>query len=757
MEFEERHQPGNVPDPHEHGNKYGDLSMSGNAQAFLGNAYFYSTGSADRQEDREQELLFKSLYYGQMDDRKTDVTTAKVQTCQWIWSTIFRRWLRAHQPKAFWIAGKPGSGKSTLMKYLASSTDVVSNLPDHRPGWLVVSFFFDFRLADEVGNSVTGLLRSLLFQIIDALPQTANSKDVRNSVLQRLHGHWRQSRTPSTDQLTEAFQDVIHTSDQNIFVLVDGLDEFTGNPVPLLEFLLSLRRYRSLKICLASRPESEIREILGVLPNIHMSEHNEVGMQQYISLKIQRFQPRLDMLKLLNIQGTLVEKSQGVFLRVHLALEEVLQAGLRGATAPEIKQALASFPVELHTLYQRILARIPLGRRLEAAMMYMLISSATFQVTVALLRSTMRFVILQLGLYDFLADILDEEHFLRRFHATVGGLLELAPLSERLYADFEDYEAGSLRIRLIHETVRSFTRRSQWTDMFIPKNFKQLFPNNFWQRIGSKALLVGNIRTIGVSTSILSSVHGQHKNFTEFSNIIQHNSKDDMLRSLIPLIHHSIRFLPVIFETGRRQAEHDQLRAELPGIMRCRLASMHFALVGAHYGDGVRFPGASLAHEVSDLMIAAGHRNFTYVHENMHRIRQLQDHQRDDIVMAAIFSCRRWGSACVTDDLQQYDEEQSSLHHTVDVILSINNHYHSFHLAIFLILGFAGSARYILKMQDQFASRSRRAWEPVRVPRWNLKNGIGPLFPSADPLCLWACEYDAYPQQSNDRSARLQY
>lgn len=69
MEFEERHQPGNVPDPHEHGNKYGDLSMSGNAQAFLGNAYSYSTGSADRQEDREQErrLLKVQLSFAERD------------------------------------------------------------------------------------------------------------------------------------------------------------------------------------------------------------------------------------------------------------------------------------------------------------------------------------------------------------------------------------------------------------------------------------------------------------------------------------------------------------------------------------------------------------------------------------------------------------------------------------------------------------------------------------------------------------------
>lgn len=639
------------------------------------------------------------------------------------------------------------------MKYLTHSTDVKSNLPTHSPDWVTINFFFDFRLADEIGNSVVGLLRSLLLQFMEALPQTDDNEALRKSVLKRIQGQWYKLQPPSTDDLAKAFRQVIKASRLGIFMLVDGLDEFSGDMMQLLDFLLSLRKYNNLKLCLASRPEALIREMLGMLPSIHMSEHNEVGIQQYLSLTIERFQPRLNVLKSLNIRHVIVERAQGVFLWVYLAVEEILQACLQGATAPEVKKKLAFLPSELEGLYQRILDRIPDDRREEAAIMYTMVSSATFQVTLALLESTMRFVTLQLGVESFLADIEDEEHFVRRFHSTMGGLLELAPMIADLHCEVDDFNPGSPRVRLIHETVRSFTRQTQWSQRFTSERFGQLYPNNFWARISSKALLVGSIKLVETTTSILAHVHGGHKAYEEFGQVVQHYSEDHSLLTLIPLVHHSIRYLPVIYEVGQNQPEADQLRIELYGIMRCRLASMHFALVGDHFADGVRFPGSSLEHEVSDLIIAAGHTLFGYLRENEHRIRHLQDRQRDDLVMAAIFSCRQWGSRCMGKDSSS--EQRSGLHDLVDMILSYNEHYCTFHLAIFIVLGLRPSTRYIRKLQNQLGPSPQRAWGRAQVPRWNRENDIGPLFPSEDPLCLWVCEYNTYPQQSDDYTARL--
>jgi len=57
MDHEAAHNPEPLAGQHGQGSAYGDLCMSGNAQAFLGNAYIYHNHAANRQEDREQERM----------------------------------------------------------------------------------------------------------------------------------------------------------------------------------------------------------------------------------------------------------------------------------------------------------------------------------------------------------------------------------------------------------------------------------------------------------------------------------------------------------------------------------------------------------------------------------------------------------------------------------------------------------------------------------------------------------------------------
>lgn len=57
---------------------------------------------------------------GETSDRLNSIKNAYGTTFQWIWtepSLDFTEWLRDN-PKGYWISGKPGSGKSILMKYI---------------------------------------------------------------------------------------------------------------------------------------------------------------------------------------------------------------------------------------------------------------------------------------------------------------------------------------------------------------------------------------------------------------------------------------------------------------------------------------------------------------------------------------------------------------------------------------------------------------------------------------------------------------
>jgi len=82
-------------------------------------------------------------------------------TFEWIWSDDhFNEWLST-DCGILWIQGKPGSGKSTLMQYLYR---MESNKERLVPTIICEFSFFGQTMGAE--NSMTGLLRSLIHQII---------------------------------------------------------------------------------------------------------------------------------------------------------------------------------------------------------------------------------------------------------------------------------------------------------------------------------------------------------------------------------------------------------------------------------------------------------------------------------------------------------------------------------------------------------------------------------------------------------------
>ena len=83
----------------------------------------------------------------------------------------FQGWLSGPQqagtPIFFWIQGKPGSGKSTLMKYALAEekTREFLALADHGK-WQLVPFFFHDR-GSSIQKNVTGLLQELLYRLVE--------------------------------------------------------------------------------------------------------------------------------------------------------------------------------------------------------------------------------------------------------------------------------------------------------------------------------------------------------------------------------------------------------------------------------------------------------------------------------------------------------------------------------------------------------------------------------------------------------------
>ncbi|KAB8228167.1 uncharacterized protein BDW43DRAFT_316146 [Aspergillus alliaceus] len=65
----------------------------------------------------------------------------------------------------FWIKGKAGSGKSTIMKFVFQQTLTSKDGRD-----VNISFFFNAR-GEELEKTTPGMYRSLLFQLLEFVPE----------------------------------------------------------------------------------------------------------------------------------------------------------------------------------------------------------------------------------------------------------------------------------------------------------------------------------------------------------------------------------------------------------------------------------------------------------------------------------------------------------------------------------------------------------------------------------------------------------
>ena len=143
-------------------------------------------------------------------------------------------------------------------------------------------FYFDFRDPNKQGLS--DLLSSLLNQL------SAHS-DPRGDILSNLYlDHDEGKNPPSDSALARCLKQMLTLPDQRpTYLIIDALDESPntfGIPsrervLQLLEELVELR-LPDLRICVTSRPETDIRAALGHLTSEQVSLHDQSGHEQVI-------------------------------------------------------------------------------------------------------------------------------------------------------------------------------------------------------------------------------------------------------------------------------------------------------------------------------------------------------------------------------------------------------------------------------------------------------------------------------------------
>jgi hypothetical protein len=149
------------------------------------NAVHQLQGWIQNHEQMQSDLhCLHALYFPEMRKRQDDVANAHEKTFGWILDPIdddtgdeqwkFRKWVRTNVSgnNVFWISGKPGSGKSTLMKFIAHHDQLRATLADWGENFklLVIEYYF-WKSGSSIQKSLEGLLRSILHQILSQCPE----------------------------------------------------------------------------------------------------------------------------------------------------------------------------------------------------------------------------------------------------------------------------------------------------------------------------------------------------------------------------------------------------------------------------------------------------------------------------------------------------------------------------------------------------------------------------------------------------------
>jgi hypothetical protein len=147
-------------------------------------------------------------------------------------------------------------------------------------------YYFDFR--DTKKQDCDGLLSSLISQL-------SAGSDAFYQVLSRLYSnHAGGMQTPTSSTLKKCLKDML-SQQVPIYIIVDGLDECPnslGTPsarrkvLDLIEELVGLKR-PNVHLCVASRPEIDIRMVLGSLGPLQISLDDETGQKADINAFIE--------------------------------------------------------------------------------------------------------------------------------------------------------------------------------------------------------------------------------------------------------------------------------------------------------------------------------------------------------------------------------------------------------------------------------------------------------------------------------------
>ena len=331
----------------------------------------------DREKAEYCSKYLDSLAFPGMRARQEIITEPYSETFQWIFDESgkavrpwgnFVEWLKNGQG-IYWIQGKAGSGKSTLMSYICEEQRTEASLKTWAGAHelLIVPFFFWKAGNDRMQKNSAGLLRSLLHQILEKVPglifslaSTSNDPQGFQSGIQEFPSipAWTEKR------LLISFRRLLSelSSTHHLCLFIDGLDEIDGNHNDLVELLQDRVRGPNMKICLSSRPDRSFIDAFSSSAMLRLEDLTKEDIKLYVSRKLEgawHKSPAVDdknwLSHMINI---ILRKARGVFQWVQIVVGYQIQGLQSKDGLEELWERLEELPEEIEELYAYMLKKI---------------------------------------------------------------------------------------------------------------------------------------------------------------------------------------------------------------------------------------------------------------------------------------------------------------------------------------------------------------------------------------------------------------
>jgi hypothetical protein len=343
-------------------------------ETFWSGLHHFSEASKKVETVTKTFTILESLRYDSMEVRHASIIDAHRKTFEWIFDTgaspqnsphsavKFSSWLQ-EGTGIYWVTGKPGSGKSTLMKYLDDHPTTEQHLKRWAAGAsLVKANFYFWNPGTEMQKSLLGLLQSLLFRVLMACPDLIPILCPQrwNEPVVKPIPTW------SVSELRDALARLkgLYSVKKTMFYFhMDGLDEFVGDSWEVIGILKELSLSPNVKLCLSSRPWNCFNDAFGQsnsqMLQLHQLTASDIklfardGLSAYST-----YQEHINQALFDNLIDDICERAQGVFLWVRLVVRSLKDGLVNDDPVALLKSRLHALPTDLEDFFEHIIKSV---------------------------------------------------------------------------------------------------------------------------------------------------------------------------------------------------------------------------------------------------------------------------------------------------------------------------------------------------------------------------------------------------------------